>query len=70
MGGLSKPGRLPIGRIGPGSRSCSLSRLEVSVVPASPSGPDSGELGIFTAGGEAGRLMAALDWSKTPVGPV
>jgi hypothetical protein len=45
-----------------------LSRLEVSVVPGSPSGPDRGDL--FAAGGEAGRLMAALDWSATPVGPV
>ncbi|SOC47295.1 Signal transduction histidine kinase [Blastococcus aggregatus] len=26
--------------------------------------------GLFAAGGEAGRLMAALDWSATPVGPV
>jgi signal transduction histidine kinase/CheY-like chemotaxis protein len=42
----------------------------VSVVPASPSGPGNGDLGIFTAGGEAGRLMAAMDWSTTPVGPV
>ena len=39
------------------------------MVPASPSGPD-GDLGIFAAGGEAGRLMAAMDWSTTPVGPV
>jgi signal transduction histidine kinase/DNA-binding NarL/FixJ family response regulator len=45
-----------------------LSRLEVSVFPDSPSGPDRGDL--FAAGGEAGRLMAALDWSATPVGPV
>ncbi|OMQ15850.1 hypothetical protein A7K94_0206595 [Modestobacter sp. VKM Ac-2676] len=32
---------------------------------AGPHGPD-----LFTGGGEAGRLMAALDWSATPVGPV
>ncbi|HLM07518.1 MAG TPA: ATP-binding protein [Blastococcus sp.] len=38
------------------------------MVPGSPTGPDSGDL--FAAGGEAGRLMAALDWSATPVGPV
>jgi signal transduction histidine kinase/CheY-like chemotaxis protein len=25
---------------------------------------------LFAAGGEAGRLMAALDWASTPVGPV
>jgi hypothetical protein len=25
---------------------------------------------VFAAGGEAGRLMAAMDWSSTPVGPV
>ena len=40
------------------------------MVPASPSGPGDGDLGIFAAGGEAGRLMAAMDWSTTPVGPV
>jgi signal transduction histidine kinase/ActR/RegA family two-component response regulator len=40
----------------------------VSVVPGFPSGPDPGDL--FAAGGEAGRLMAAFDWSSTPVGPV
>ena len=39
------------------------------MVPASPSGSHD-DLGIFTAGGEAGRLMAAMDWSSTPVGPV
>ena len=38
------------------------------MVPDSPSGPDDGDL--FAAGGEAGRLMAALDWASTPVGPV
>ena len=38
------------------------------MVPGSPSGPDRGDL--FAAGGEAGRLMAALDWAATPVGPV
>ncbi len=27
-------------------------------------------VGLFTAGGEAGRIMSALDWSATPVGPV
>ena len=32
-----------------------------------PSGPDRSDL--FAAGGEAGRLMAAMDWSTTPVGP-
>lgn len=26
--------------------------------------------GLFAAGGEAGRLMAAVDWAATPVGPV
>jgi signal transduction histidine kinase/DNA-binding NarL/FixJ family response regulator len=40
----------------------------VSVVPGSPTGPDRGDL--FAAGGEAGRLMAAIDWEATPVGPV
>jgi signal transduction histidine kinase/CheY-like chemotaxis protein len=40
----------------------------VSVVPDTPSGPGIGEL--FAAGGEAGRLMAAFDWTSTPVGPV
>jgi signal transduction histidine kinase/CheY-like chemotaxis protein len=40
----------------------------VSVVPDSPSGPGRGDL--FAAGGEAGRLMAAIDWAATPVGPV
>ena len=41
------------------------------MVPASPSGPGAhdGDLDIFAAGGAAGRLMAAMDWSKTPVGP-
>jgi signal transduction histidine kinase/CheY-like chemotaxis protein len=43
-------------------------RLEVNVVPDSPSGPDRSE--IFAAGGEAGRLMAAFDWASTPLGPV
>ena len=38
------------------------------MVPDSPSGTDWSEL--FAAGGETGRLMAALDWSRTPVGPV
>ncbi|WP_246064073.1 ATP-binding protein [Blastococcus colisei] len=38
------------------------------MVPDPPSGPDRGEL--FAAGGEAGRLMAAIDWAATPVGPV
>jgi signal transduction histidine kinase/CheY-like chemotaxis protein len=49
-----------------------LTRLEVTwivgAVPDSPSGPDTGDL--FAAGGEAGRLMAALDWAGMPVGPV
>jgi signal transduction histidine kinase/CheY-like chemotaxis protein len=40
----------------------------VSVVPGSPTGPDRGDL--FAAGGEAGRLMAAIDWGATPLGPV
>ncbi|HET6392937.1 MAG TPA: ATP-binding protein [Blastococcus sp.] len=31
-------------------------------------GPDGGEL--FATGGEAGRIMAAFDWARTPVGPV
>jgi signal transduction histidine kinase/CheY-like chemotaxis protein len=43
-------------------------RLEVSVAPDSPSGTDWNEL--FAAGGETGRLMTALDWSRTTVGPV
>ena len=38
------------------------------MAPDSPSGPGNGDL--FAAGGEAGRLMAALDWASTPVGPV
>ena len=38
------------------------------MVPGFPTGPEGGEL--FAAGGEAGRLMAALDWAATPVGPV
>ena len=38
------------------------------MVPGLPTGPDRGDL--FAAGGEAGRLMAALDWSAKPVGPV
>nr|WP_029434012.1 ATP-binding protein [Blastococcus sp. URHD0036] len=33
--------------------------------PAAPSGAD-----LFSGGGENGRLMAALDWSRTPIGPV
>ncbi|SNR40241.1 ATP-binding protein [Blastococcus mobilis] len=32
--------------------------------------PDAGDGGIFAAGGEAGRLMAAYDWSSSPIGPV
>jgi signal transduction histidine kinase/ActR/RegA family two-component response regulator len=40
----------------------------VSVVPGSPAGSERGDL--FAVGGEAGRLMAAFDWSATPVGPV
>ena len=38
----------------------------MSAVPDFPSGPGD----VFAAGGEAGRLMAALDWASTPVGPV
>ncbi|WP_308123425.1 ATP-binding protein [Modestobacter marinus] len=33
-----------------------------------PSAPPAGDL--FAGGGDAGRLMAALDWAATPVGPV
>ena len=33
--------------------------------PAGPAGAD-----LFSGGGENGRLMAALDWSRTPIGPV
>ncbi|WP_231839540.1 ATP-binding protein [Blastococcus saxobsidens] len=35
-------------------------------------GPSSGPGGsdLFAAGGEVGRIMAAFDWAKTPVGPV
>ena len=32
------------------------------------SGPGGGEL--FAIGGEAGRIMAAVDWASTPIGPV
>ncbi|HEY0508026.1 MAG TPA: ATP-binding protein [Blastococcus sp.] len=38
------------------------------MVPGSPSEPG-GDM-MFAAGGEAGRLMAAVDWAGTPVGPV
>ena len=38
------------------------------MAPDRSSGPGGGDL--FAAGGEAGRLMAALDWADTPVGPV
>ena len=38
------------------------------MVPDLSTGPSAEDL--FTAGGECGRLMAALDWSATPVGPV
>ena len=38
------------------------------MVPVSPSEPG-GDM-MFAAGGEAGRLMAAVDWASTPVGPV
>ncbi|WP_448628230.1 ATP-binding protein [Geodermatophilus sp. URMC 64] len=38
------------------------------MVPDLPAGPDGAEL--FRGGGENGRLMAAFDWSSTPVGPV
>ncbi|SDC18141.1 Signal transduction histidine kinase [Geodermatophilus telluris] len=38
-------------------------------MPADPAvGPDTGS--VFAGGGENGRLMAAFDWSTTPVGPV
>ncbi|MGY1884823.1 ATP-binding protein [Blastococcus sp. SYSU DS0753] len=36
--------------------------------PDVPSGPGIGDL--FAAGGEAGRIMAGLDWASTPLGPV
>jgi signal transduction histidine kinase/ActR/RegA family two-component response regulator len=51
----------------PGSRGSELSRLEVHVVRGSGSAPDAA---LFADGGEAGRLMAAYDWSATPLGPV
>jgi signal transduction histidine kinase/FixJ family two-component response regulator len=38
------------------------------VTPGFP--PERGGDTMFAAGGEAGRLMAALDWADTPVGPV
>ncbi len=37
-------------------------------MPDLPSGPDRGDL--FAIGGEAGRIMAAVDWAATPLGPV
>jgi signal transduction histidine kinase/CheY-like chemotaxis protein len=40
----------------------------VSGVPDLPAGPAPGDL--FAGGGECGRIMAALDWSATPLGPV
>ncbi|MDK3257198.1 ATP-binding protein [Blastococcus capsensis] len=41
---------------------------EVDVSSGGSSGPGAGDL--FAAGGEAGRIMADLDWSRTSVGPV
>jgi signal transduction histidine kinase/CheY-like chemotaxis protein len=45
---------------------------EVCVAPDPPSGTGTTNrvADPFTGGGEAGRLMAAHDWSATPVGPV
>ncbi len=38
------------------------------MVPDGPSGPDRADL--FADGGEAGRIMASVDWAATPLGPV
>ncbi|PRY37733.1 signal transduction histidine kinase [Geodermatophilus tzadiensis] len=42
--------------------------LEVRVSADAAVGPDTGS--VFAGGSENGRLMAAFDWSATPVGPV
>ncbi|WP_269178897.1 ATP-binding protein [Modestobacter sp. VKM Ac-2979] len=49
-----------------------MSRLEVCVAPDATSAASGapGAADIFAGGGETGRLMAGLDWSATPVGPV
>jgi hypothetical protein len=49
-----------------------VDRQEVCVAPDPTSGARGGAPAdeLFTAGGEAGRLMAAVDWSATPLGPV
>jgi signal transduction histidine kinase/CheY-like chemotaxis protein len=49
-----------------------LDRLEVCVVPDPSSGREEGAAAtdLFAGGGEAGRLIAAHDWSATAVGPV
>ena len=38
------------------------------MVPDLPSGPD--RAGLFADGGEAGRIMASVDWAATPLGAV
>lgn len=49
-----------------------MSLVEVCVAPdptsAAPGSPSAADL--FAGGGETGRLLAGLDWSATPVGPV
>jgi signal transduction histidine kinase/CheY-like chemotaxis protein len=40
----------------------------VDVVPDGPSGPD--RTNLFADGGDAGRIMASVDWAATPLGPV
>jgi signal transduction histidine kinase/CheY-like chemotaxis protein len=40
----------------------------VGVGPATSSEPDGSDL--FAVGGEAGRIMAGIDWAGTPLGPV
>jgi hypothetical protein len=42
--------------------------VEGKVAPDPSSGPDGGDL--FAVGGEAGQVMAAVDWASTPVGGV
>jgi signal transduction histidine kinase/CheY-like chemotaxis protein len=55
-------------RAGPGPAVHGRAVLEVGVVPDLPSGSAGDDL--FADGGECGRLMAAHDWSATPLGPV
>ncbi|NIH67134.1 ATP-binding protein [Modestobacter marinus] len=48
-----------------------MSWLEVCVAADPSTGPDRTHAdGLFSGGGEAGRLMAAHDWAATSVGPV